>query len=226
MPCGIYIIRFNNTDKVYIGQSKAVEARILQHLSKLRNGKSPAKLQDAYNQYGIKDYETLIECEPPELDSLEKEAIEIFDSFNNGFNSLPDSSPPILDGELSGNALETNEVYKDVLRLLVQRNPTLNKRQISEMTGVSIYIVRHIAALESHGWLKEAMPEEYRELERIKFENKYYYGTQYPDIKSPDGKIYSVTHVSNFAKEHGLLQPKLTEVLRGTRKVHKGWTLA
>jgi group I intron endonuclease len=212
MTCGIYLIRFNNTDKVYIGQSICIESRWVSHLSSLRLGKSPKKLQYAYNTYGICSFEILLECLQDELDSTEEEAIAIFDSYNNGFNSIPDAYNPILKGDWNGYSTETNDTYRLILKLLVQSNPTLNKRQVSEITGVSIYVIRHIAALESHAWLKEDMPVEYKQLEDLKYTKKYWYGTEYPKIVSPEGVIFTVEHVTNFAKQHGLLQPKLTEL--------------
>jgi group I intron endonuclease len=224
MTIGIYKLNFKNTDKVYIGQSLSIESRIIHHISILRAGQATPKLQKAWNNYGLIGYDILIECEPDELNKYETETISIFDSVKNGFNTLSDSGNPILHGENNPNANYENEKYKEILRFLVQRSPSLNKRQISNLTGVSIFIVRHIAALESHTWLKKELPIEYAELEKIK-NNPYYRGTEYPKIKSPNGEIFSVVHITNFAKEHGLLQPKLSEVLRGNRKHHKGWSL-
>lgn len=226
MSICIYKINFNNTDKVYIGQTIDFNSRMYHHSSKLQQGKSPPKLQEAYDTYGVRSYEILIECTTEELNSLEAAAIDVYDSVNNGFNTNSEPGPPLLYGELTGQAKQSNSKYLEVLALLVQENPTLSKREISCLTGVSLYTVRHIAALESHQWMKEADPVNYAKLEHIKHNKKYFYGTQYPTIVSPTGVEYNVEHVTNFAKEHGLLQPKLTEVLRGTRNTHKGWRLA
>lgn len=222
MTIGIYKLVFNNTDKVYIGQSNCIEKRWTSHISNMRFGKATSKLQKAYNDYGISHYEVLCECSIKELNALEIEAIEIYDSYNNGFNSTPSSTGPNLLGENNPSALETNDTYREVLRLLVQTNPTLNKREISDICNVSIYTVRHIAALESHIWLKEDMPEEYSKLVLLK-NNKYYRGTQYPKLISPDGDIHEVSNITNFSKLNNLSQPKITEVMQGTRLHHKGW---
>lgn len=226
MTTGIYVLRFNNTNKAYIGQSLDIEDRFIKHKSAFNRSAAAPKLQQAFNTYGMPKLELLVEVNIAALNSTEKEAIEIFDSVNNGFNTLSESGNPIMFGERSGTAKYTNEQYILVLRLLVQKNPTLSKREIEEITGISIYTIRHIAALESHCWLSEVCPNEYAELVKIRQELPYYYGKQYPYIKSPEGRVYEITHVTNFAKEHGLLQPKLTEVLKGTRNHHKGWVLA
>lgn len=226
MTTGIYVLRFNNTNKVYIGQSIDIEDRFIKHKSAFNRNAAAPKLQQAFNTYGMPVLEILVECSTKDLNILEKEAIQIFNAVDNGFNTLNESGNPIMFGEKAGTAKYTNEQYVSVLRLLVQKTPTLSKRKIEEITGISIYTIRHIAALESHCWLSEVRPHEYAELVRIKQELPYYYGKQYPFIKSPEGKVYEITHVTNFAKEHGLLQPKLTEVLKGTRNHHKGWSLA
>lgn len=226
MTCGIYILKFSNTAGVYIGQSIDIEDRFIKHKSAFSRKVAPPKLQKAFDTYGMPTLNILAECSISDLNLTEREAIEIYDSVNTGFNTLREAGNPVLYGDKTGNAKYSNEQYLSVLRLLVQNNPSLNKRQIEEVTGVSIYSIRHIAALESHTWMKEVEPELYSKLESLKNDNPYYTGTQYPKIKSPDGTIYNVVHVTNFAKQHGLLQPKLTEVLKGTRNHHKGWVLA
>lgn len=222
MTVGIYKISFKSTEKVYIGQSISIESRWNSHKSALASGKGPPKLQDAYNTYGIKSFEVLLECSISELNSLEKEAIEIYDSYNNGFNSIPDARNPIMSGENNPQATEDNKKYMQVLKLLVQKCPTLSKKEISSTAGVSVYVVNHIAQLESHAWLKDVMPAEYSQLEEQKAYG-YYRGKQYPKLVSPEGIEYEVTNITKFAKQHGLLQPKLTEVMKGTRNHHRGW---
>ena len=224
MTIGIYKINFHNTEKVYIGQSKNIENRVQRHLISSKRKECALKLQTAFDTFGFKNYEIILECDIDELDSAESQAVEIYDSLYNGFNSLPGGTSPSFSGEINPSATNTNEQYKLVLKLLVQDSPSLNKRQIADITGVSLYTIRHIAALESHGWLEKDMPVEYAKLKSIKKNNPYYYGTDYPALKAPDGTIHKVTHITNFAKQYGLLQPKVSEVMRGTRKSHKGWT--
>lgn len=223
MTCGIYLLKFNNTDKVYIGQSMHIEDRYIKHKSAFNRKVAAPKLQQAFDMYGMPELEILVECNTTELNSAEKDAIEIYDSVNNGFNTLTEAGNPILFGDKVGTSRYTNEQYLTVLRLLVQPNPSLNKREIEKITGVSISTIRHIASLESHVWMKEVEPLLYSILEKRKAETPYIRGTQYPKLVSPTGEVYEVTHITNFAKEHGLLQPKVTELLKGTRNMHKGW---
>lgn len=224
MTIGIYKLNFPGTTKVYIGQSINIEARLISHRSSMRNLDSTPKLQKAYNEYGVPSVEIILECSISELDSAETEAIQIYNSVDNGFNSLKRPGPPNLHGEDGGTATESNETYLWVLNLLVNSKPTLTKREISELTGVSLYVIRHIAFLESHTWMQEASPIDYAKLIALK-DTKYLQNRAYPRIVSPTGEVFSVGHVTNFAIEHGLLQPKLSDVLFGNRKHHKGWHL-
>ena len=107
--------------------------------------------------------------------------------------------------------------------------PGYSWKEIEEITGVSKYVISHISSLEGHKWLKEKYPELYSKIENIKNgdgrRSAYMQGIFYPKIKNKYGVEYEVKHQTNFAKEHGLSQSKLCEVLHGNRKSHKGWTL-
>lgn len=43
-------------------------------------------------------------------------------------------------------------------------------------------------------------------------------------FRNPSGKAVEGFFLTKFCVEHGLLQPKMSEVLRGSRLSHKGWT--
>lgn len=224
MTIGIYKLIFNGTDKVYIGQSSDIEDRFNRHIYKLTKGISVPKLQQAYTLYGLPKLEILAECSIHELDAYEIETISIYDSVKNGLNSLSGGSRVI--GTNNPSARYSEEDYYNVLALL--GTPGIPWKKISKDTGVSEYVISHISAKESHLWLKEAFPVEYSKLEDIRISgrnNAYMQGIFYPNIVSPDGTTYEVKCPTRFAKEHGLLQPKLHEVLTGSRNTHKGWHL-
>lgn len=224
MSIGIYKLVFEGTDKVYIGQSVDIEDRFKRHLYAMRVGTSVPKLQEAVKLYGSPTLEILAECDTTDLDDFEIETISIYDSVNKGFNSLSGGSRVI--GTNNPSARYTVEDYYNVLVLL--GTPGIPWKKISKDTGVSEYTISHISAKESHQWLKEAFPIEYAKLEAIHStgrNNAYMQGIFYPCIVSPEGVVYEVKCPTHFAKEHGLLQPKLHEVLTGSRNTHRGWHL-
>jgi hypothetical protein len=230
MTIGIYLLKFQGTDKVYVGQSLRIEERYTKHKYKLKNSLANHKLMEAYNRFGMPILEILLECsETEDLDVLENEAIEIFDSVKNGFNINTKASGggTGLQGETHGNSKYTEETIKKVFKLLL-----LNKvpfKTISNNTGVEISTVRDISKGKSHKWLAQVYRDEYELLKDLKYTRIYntaeYKGIIYPDIKSPDGKVYKIQNLTSFAKEHKLNKSHLCGVLNGKRKTHLGWQL-
>ena len=228
MTVGIYKLHFNGTSKVYIGQSVNIERRYARHINAMSKGMASPKVQIAYNTFGKPQYEILCICSVEELDKNEIQYVSLYDSYEDGLNGTigGDTNPRFI-GTDNPNSLYKEEDYFNVLYFL--GIPGYSWKEIAEITGVSKYVISHISALESHSWLKDKFPEEYAKVEAINKKGGRNYasmqGIVYPLIKSPSGEIYQVSHQTNFAKEHGLSQPKLCEVLHGNRKSHKGWTL-
>jgi len=238
MTIGIYRLVFDNTDKVYIGQSVNIEKRFLQHLHSMRNNLANYKLNEAYKLYGKPTLDILVECRIDELDEYEDESIGIFDSVNNGFNiySYANQAPTSAKGPESGNAKYSKVQILRVFDLLVN-SPELSFKQISENTKVSVSVISNISCAKLHSWLREEYPEKYNILiEQIGTRSKgssiisnklsaKSQGIQYPKIRDPYGNVYTVDNAYKFARTHDLAGNHLTEVLNGHRKSHKGWKI-
>jgi hypothetical protein len=229
MTIGIYLLKFIGTNKVYVGQSLRIEERFTKHKYKLKNNLANYKLLDAYNEFGLPKLEILLECnEHDDLDSLENEAIEIFDSVNNGFNiNTKASGGGIgLQGQLHGNSKYDFSIIIEVFKKLLLDIPF---KEISLTTGVEISTIRDISKGKAHRWLANKYPEEYELLAELKYTRTYnsaeHKGIIYPKIKDPFGNIYFIKNVSSFAKEHNLNKSHLCGVLNGKRKTHMGWKL-
>ncbi len=93
---GCYIIKNNEKYKCYVGQSKDVFRRLNQHFK----GTKPQNIifaEDYYtSSYKNKDEIfdiRIVKCKTKdELDLVEKELIELYDSFNNGYNGTNGNS--------------------------------------------------------------------------------------------------------------------------------------
>ena len=86
---GIYAIHNKINNKYYIGQSKDIKNRWMQHQSRLRCGTHENKhLQSSYNIYleGSFEYLVIEECCVDSLDEREMYYIQKYDSYNNGYN--------------------------------------------------------------------------------------------------------------------------------------------
>lgn len=92
--CGIYIIKNDINNKVYIGQSINIKKRIQEHFWKSTCKKDVSfnsALHSAIRKYGKEHfyYEILEECSPDELDAKERNYIEQYNSVSpNGYNIL------------------------------------------------------------------------------------------------------------------------------------------
>ena len=235
MTTGIYILRFNGTDSVYIGQSTNIELRYKSHCTSMRAGKSTTKLQDAYDTYGLPSIEVLLECLEEELDDNEDAAIEIFNSVKKGFNTMSSSGHrSALKGELAGNAKYSNKLIIAAFLELVYTNNT--HIAIQNKYGISRGALSDISRGASHKWLKDEFPYEYDILESRKSGRRSASITntlggakslsKYPDVRSPDGTVYSVTLLRQFCREHNLNHGSFGTMLRSGKGSHKGWTIA
>lgn len=226
MTCGIYKLKFNGTDKVYIGQSQNIEYRYSQHLSYLYRNANSKKLQQAYNEFGIPVLEIVLECNIEELDCAENEAIEIYNSYNNGFNTLEAAGDiPRLVGEAHPGSKYTNQAIEASFILLCDSQ--LTHKQIGEMTGVSKNMVNHIAAGTCHAWLQELHPKKYAKL----IKNKPIAGTSaergktYPLIQDTQGNQYNIVNLREFSRQHNLPYSSLNYLVNSKTKHVKGWVL-
>ena len=167
MTCGIYILRFKDTHKVYIGKSTNIEKRFLEHKSSFNTNTAARKLQTAYTQYGVPSIEVLVVCDKELLDTNEVEAIEIFNSITDGFNTLLIANGGSnLYGELSPNSKYSNVEYEKAFFALLD-NPNLTYIEISNISKIPATVLSHIVAGNSHSWLSNKYPKEYLLLQEL-----------------------------------------------------------
>lgn len=246
MTIGIYRLIFPNTDKCYIGQSVNIERRYMQHLRSFELGRASGKLQSAYDVYGKPKLDVLLDdIDLSELDSCENEAIEIFDSVANGFNTYQEASqaPSTSNGVDAPNAKFTKDQILNVFNLLVYSSKQYP--EISDITGVTVGVISSIQVGRNHSWLSEEYPNEYsillnkigaRSNFRASVDKQHYLivsnklsaksrGIVYPKIRSHQGEVFVIDNAYAFAKAHGLAGNHFQEVLNGHRKSHKGWRL-
>lgn len=162
MTCGIYLLKFTGTDRVYVGLSDNIERRWSCHKHNLTHGQSPKKLLEAFIQYGMPHLEVICECAAEELEDAEKEALEIFDSINNGFNSREGGTVGAgitVSGEGNGRAKYSNEQIEEAFKLLTSSH--LTQAEIAKTAGISLQAVSHISAGTGHRWLSKKYPEKY-----------------------------------------------------------------
>lgn len=234
MITGIYKLVFKGTNKVYIGQSTDCNTRFSKHKMYLKKGTAAAKLQEAYNIYGMPTLEILCECSKHELNTFENETIEIYNSVDNGFNSYDAARGNTLStsGTLHYNSKYSKEQIVQVFFAIL--DPSTDFKEISKATGVSLGSINVLSRGSSHKYLKYEYPKEYDIMLSLIGERRKYVnsssrlGKQYPTIVSPEGvEYYNIGVVADFAKKHGLDVTGLRHVLNKARNrtTVGGWTL-
>lgn len=93
---GIYYFRNQTNNKYYIGQAVNLRVRFKSHIGNYKNNRYDNPLYRAFNKYGLDNFDyDLLEIIEDELDNvtlkelldkLEKEYINKYDSYNNGYN--------------------------------------------------------------------------------------------------------------------------------------------
>lgn len=85
---GIYLIRCNSENKVYIGQSKNIKDRYYKHTSLLNNNKHPNRyLQTAFNRFGKETFSCEILYETSDKDVSQKELYDLEIYYISLYNS-------------------------------------------------------------------------------------------------------------------------------------------
>ena len=123
---GIYKITNTKNQKVYIGSAKDINCRWCQHKTSLLKGNHHSiKLQRSYNIHGdVFIYDIIEECDIDQLIIREQHYIDLFDSYKNGYNSVPmahsnlgmkhsDETKEILRKSSMGNKNMLNKKHKD-----------------------------------------------------------------------------------------------------------------
>ena len=231
MTIGIYLLKFINTDKSYIGQSINIERRFSKHLQDMRNQKHSHKLNKAFIDYGSPSLHIIHTCKPEDLNNMENHYIKLYDCVNNGFNTQEEAqSFPVLLGENNPFSKYSNEGIVNVLRSLILY-PEATMTEIADITGVHRSTVKNLHNGYGHKWLAKEYPTEYSLLiERrnnvLPINTSKQKGIERPPIVSPEGIIYyNIDNMAKFARDHNLNQGALGEVFRGKAKQHKGWKL-
>lgn len=229
MTTGIYTLTFKGLeDWKYVGQSYNIEGRFVGHKSALRMRKSNFLLLEAYEISGEYPKLDIIEvCSSSILNDREVYWIHKLNTIKLGLN-LTDRVNNHGYGEYNFNSKYPNSLIEEVFHIICN-NLHISNKEIALLGGVPTHLVSQIMNGNQHIWLKEIYPEKYdllinRTIKRTKSAKKL--GIEYPKIKSPEGQIYSVENLQEFARVHKINNSSLCQLLHGKRKSANKWKLA
>lgn len=161
--------------------------------------------------------------------------LSIVNNISSGYTHqyLIDIIPDLYKKMLQKASSRTNKkhidnIYYQILVDIAESNLTYDK--IAEKHGINKSIVGHIASGNRHTYLKDLYPEEYykmlsRDRKHIKAGAGPRSNTPYSSIKSPNGEIFNVNNVRQFAIKYNLTYSALNRLVNKKAKSHKGWTL-
>lgn len=113
--CGIYLIRNNLNEKLYIGQSKNIFARWSEHVRKSFNvDKDNSILHKAFKKYDISNFlfQIIEICDESELDEKEKFYINLYQATKDNYNITSGGKGGNCRGSKNHNSkLTENDVY-------------------------------------------------------------------------------------------------------------------
>jgi hypothetical protein len=167
----------------------------------------------------------LIPGELRELDSLEAEAIDIFNSVDCGFNTFSTAigHGSAMRGDAHGMSLYSNDDIIEVFLSLTE-DRKISMYDLSKRTGVSLSAIRKVSNGENHSWLRDIYPVEYDLLLSLKGGRKRLLN-KYPIIVDPKGTEHQVVHLNEFAKLNSLNSGSLSRVLNGKLGSVNGWKI-
>lgn len=136
---GIYKIVNKINNKIYIGQSKDIEKRWINHRSDANNIHSHCynyPLYRAFRKYGLEnfDFQVIEECSVEELNKKEQYWITYYDSFFNGYNQT-------FGGDSSSNTINKEKIIGIIKDL---ETTDLFHKQIAEKWNISREMVQGI----------------------------------------------------------------------------------
>lgn len=225
--CGIYKIQNILNGKVYIGSSVHIMSRWSRHRSDLEKNRSTSiKLQLSYNKNGKDNFKFSIieECSIDDLLIKEQFYIDLFDSYNKGYNSV----------KFAGHTLgfsPTQETRDKMRKTMLERN-SFKGRKHSEETKELLRIIntgkklseehkRKISENSSRHYLGKNLSKEHKE--NLSKSRILKYGTKVMCIETGEifgsyveaGRKFGVSHaaiyqaIKNSSKSKGFTFKKI-----------------
>lgn len=233
--CGIYHIKNIITGKVYIGSSVDIQSRIKTHRFSLKKNKHHSvKLQRSYNKYGKNNFlfEIIELCDKNDLEIKEKEWINYFNSYYNGYNTTDQVNAPWR-GKKQPLEVKNKQNCKPV-KLIDPFGEIIESYSIKGFAkenklsenGVRLLLKSKINFYKGYRRYDES-------LIGIKFDRKEY-DINRGNIKnncleykfiSPESKIKIGKNISFLCKQFNLDKAAMHRVFNRKQTQHKGWRL-
>lgn len=233
--CGIYCIKNKINNKLYVGSSSNLQSRKNFHFNSLKDNKHHSKkLQRAYNKYGINNFNyTILEnCEKNNLEILEKEWINYFNSYYNGYNATDEVGAPWRGKKLPEKIKKLQKCTP--VKMINPNGKIVEDYSISNFCKTNRL---HMGAISNvlkgkyfqyKGWRKYD-----KHLEGIIFNTEDYYarlGMQKKTCKNykiidPNGNLIEGKNINDLCRKYNLDAGAILLVLKNKKRHHQGWRI-
>lgn len=228
MTTGIYALYWEDDyDKVYIGQSLDIEARVANHTWALKKGVHVNyKLQEKYiSSNSAPKYYIVEEGTPNCLNNKEASWVKEFNAIIAGYNIAE------VPGHEFSSCNYPNSKYEKLKLLLLfreLRNPKTSFRYLSTKYAINISSIRAISRGAEHSWLHIKYPTISSTISNAKSLRSSYSRTSGKtyEVISPIGSTHTVDNISLFCKQNKLNVGNFAEMLYGNAITSKGWRLS
>lgn len=209
MTSGIYQIGINN--RPYIGSSKNIEKRFLEHFSALRKNKHyNPKFQRTFNKYQECSLKILEEVEDDLLE-IEQKYLDNIEDWSIVLNICKTAgSGPLTATDFILYSPEGIEYQGSNVHAFARQHNLLESSLGRVVCGL---------ARSYKGWTNDRRISEFFQkygVCPVSFEEPRY-------LKDPEENIHEVWNVRSFCRHHNLSQGNINEMFLGNRKSHKGW---
>lgn len=232
--CGIYQIKNNINNKVYIGQSCDIYTRWQHHLGRLNAGKHHSEhLQKSWDKYGSNNFsfEILEKCDPEQIDDRERFYIEKYNSTNSKFGYNLESGGSLYKTHSNETRKKISEGNKGKIcseeskkRMSEAQKIAQKGKKLSDETKQKIGV-----ALKGRVYSQETI-EKFRELhkrENLSDETiRKISEAAYKKVKqlTTDGVVINIFDAIKLAEEAtGINHSHISSVCKGKRKTAGGY---
>lgn len=158
MTSGIYLIYFDNTAK-YIGKSNNIERRWEEHTTKFNKGTAAKSMQDAYDRYGLPEFQIVHKCHEDHIDLMESIYIR-----NNWSEELLNTTRPTEVSEEDEAILLANEALLKVSTANHIRLIELGENALDKSMGLIENLENYIELMVERDPVIKSLTENVEEL--------------------------------------------------------------
>lgn len=219
MSKGIYKITNNITNKSYIGQSKNIEQRWVEH----KNAKDNYAIHKTIQKYGINNFtfEIIELCD--NLFEREKYWIKYYDTYLNGYNETPGGEGVCEINKKPVNQYDISGIFLKTFSSITEAEQSLGLNYNG--SGINSACIQKDNRKTAHGYQWRYLSEEYLPYKNISpiknYVNKKRSAIYQYDLN--DNLLQVFSNISEASKNTGIGRTSISNCINGYSKTAGGY---